>query len=51
VQAYERERSALSRSVAFHGLDIEISALADELPGVHPNLRRSMKKLAARLDG
>jgi len=50
VAAYGRERKTLSRSIAFHGLDDEIRALAEGLPGVHPNLRRSMKKLAARIE-
>jgi hypothetical protein len=50
VRAYERDRSSLSRSPAFHGLDLEIAQLADQLPGVHPNLRRWMKRLASRLD-
>ncbi len=49
VQAYRAEDPRARASLAFHGLDDEVEALAYRLEGVHPNLRRSMKKLARRL--
>jgi hypothetical protein len=49
VRAYERDRSVLRGSLAWNGLDDEIRALSDRLEGVHPSLRRWMRKLASRL--
>ena len=49
VRAYRAEGPKVGDSLAFHGLDEEVGALADRLEGVHPNLRRSMRKLARRL--
>jgi hypothetical protein len=49
VQTYERARPAMSNSAVFEGLDSEIEALVEELPGVHPFLRKYMKRLARKL--
>ena len=49
VQAYQREKRSMVRPEVFAGLDGEIATLARELPGMHPFLRRHMKKLARRL--
>jgi hypothetical protein len=49
VQTYSRERSGISNEAVFEGLDAEIEALAEELPGVHPFLRKYMKRLARKL--
>jgi hypothetical protein len=49
VQTYDQLRGEMARPEVFRGLDIEIVALAEEMPGVHPFLRKSMKRLARRL--
>jgi hypothetical protein len=49
VRAYERDHPTLRGSLAWNGLDDEISALSERLDGVHPSLRRWMRKLASRL--
>jgi hypothetical protein len=49
VQTYLRNRSGIRSSTVFAGLDDEIEALAEDLPGTHPFLRKSMKRLAKKL--
>jgi hypothetical protein len=49
VQTFDGVRGEMTRPEVFRGLDIEIVALAEEMPGVHPFLRKSMKRLARRL--
>jgi len=49
VQTYQRERPGVSNGAVFDGLDSEIEAMAEELPGVHPYLRKYMKRLARKL--
>jgi len=48
VRSTERRRSFVSPQV-FDGMDRDVEALGDELPGAHPLLRKWMKKLARRL--
>jgi len=49
VSMYRSERSMALRPEVFDRLGEEIAILADELPGTHPFLRKSMKKLARRV--
>jgi hypothetical protein len=49
VQTYGRERSRLRNPEVFSGLNAEITALAKQLPGAHPLLRKHMKRLARKL--
>ena len=49
VQTYQRVRPVVSNGTVFEGLDTEIEALAEELPGTHPFLRKYMKRLARKL--
>jgi hypothetical protein len=49
VRTYDELRGEVTRPEVFRGLDVEIVALAEQMPGVHPFLRKSMKRLARRL--
>ena len=49
VQAYLAEKHRITQPEVFHGLESEIGALSQALPGVHPRLRKQMRKLAAPL--
>jgi hypothetical protein len=50
VGTYLDHRAAFRHREVFTGLGRRIEALAEDLPGAHPFLRRSMKKLAGQLD-
>jgi hypothetical protein len=49
VQTYRVERHGMASPQVFEGLSYEVVALADTLPGIHPFLRKSMRKLAGEL--
>jgi hypothetical protein len=49
VRAAQGGRRSFASPQVFEGLDGEIAALGDELPGAHPLLRKWMQKLARRL--
>jgi hypothetical protein len=49
VRAVGGSRGAMANRSVFAGAGSDISALAEELPGTHPLLRKWMKKLAKRV--
>lgn len=49
VDTWAREQARVTRPEVFAGLGSEIEMLAGELPGVHPFLRKYMRRLARRL--
>jgi hypothetical protein len=49
VSVTQRGRRSFVSPQVFDGLNREIDALADDLPGAHPLLRKWMKKLAQRV--
>ena len=49
AKSVDAERRSLASRAVFDGLGDQISALADDLPGAHPLLRKWMKKLAKRV--
>jgi hypothetical protein len=49
VQAYLGERESISEPAVFDGMSDQILALCDTLPGVHPFLRKQMRRLAREL--
>jgi hypothetical protein len=50
VVACRDERSRMASPEVFDGLGREIETLARELPGIHPFLRKFVRKLARRID-
>jgi hypothetical protein len=50
VIACRDERDLMARPEVFDGLGGEIESMARELPGIHPFLRKYVKKLARRID-
>jgi hypothetical protein len=49
VRTTSRGRRSFTSPQVFDGLDDDIAALIEELPGAHPLLRKWMRKLAARV--
>jgi hypothetical protein len=49
VRTTSRGRRSFASPQVFEGLDDDIAALIEELPGAHPLLRKWMRKLAARV--
>ena len=49
VRAYRDHGSRSIRTEVWNGLRTDIEALAKELPGIHPRLRKYMKRLARRI--
>jgi len=49
VRTTQSGRRSFASPQVFEGIDDEIAALTDELPGAHPLLRKWMKKLAKRV--
>jgi hypothetical protein len=49
VRVARLEGAGAVRPEVFSGLGEEIEALAEDLPGTHPFLRKSMRKLARRV--
>jgi hypothetical protein len=49
VRTTEAGRRSFVSPQVFNGMDRDVEALSDELPGAHPLLRKWMKKLARRL--
>jgi hypothetical protein len=49
VRTTQSGRRSFASPQVFDGIDDEIAALTDELPGAHPLLRKWMKKLAKRV--
>ena len=49
VQAYRAQRHRVARPDVFSGMSGEITTLARDLPGMHPFLRKYMRRLASTL--
>jgi hypothetical protein len=49
VRATDGGRRSFTSPQVFDGLNVDVAALCDELPGAHPLLRKWMKKLTQRL--
>jgi len=50
VRTYHEERDRMTHPEIFNGLGARILALEQDLPGVHPFLRKHFKRLARQLD-
>jgi hypothetical protein len=49
LQAVTESRNAMARPEVFDGLSQDVVALSARLPGVHPFLRKAMRRMAAQL--
>ena len=49
VRATRDGRQTFASPQVWDGMEAEVTALAEDLPGAHPLLRKWMKKLAKRL--